>query len=332
MHVFVTGGSGFVGGAVLRALRERGDTMAALVRSQKAANAVRDAGAMSVEGDLDDREALRRGCSGADLVVHTAAKLSGGPREHAAFHRINVLGTENVLAAARAENVPALVHVSTEQVVLGHQPLIDVDETAPYPPHHPGLYARTKAEAERLVLDAGDDGFRTVAVRPRLVWGLGDRTVLPALVAAARSGRLRWVDGGRYPTSTCHVRNVVEGVLAAAERGAAGATYFLTDGEATDFRTFITALLDTQGVPAPSGSMPRLVASAAATACDVAWRLLPLPGEPPLSRTLLLDVLSECTVSDARARAELGYVGRVSVAEGLAELRGHPVKEPGAGR
>ncbi|GAB2836463.1 NAD-dependent epimerase/dehydratase family protein [Lentzea nigeriaca] len=332
MHVFLTGGSGFVGGAVLRALRERGDTVAALARSENAVNAVRDSGATPVEGELDDRAALRLGCRNADLVVHAAAKLSGGPREHTAFHRTNVLGTGNVLAAARAEKVPTLVHLSTEQVVLGRQPLIDVDETTPYPRHHPGLYAQTKAEAERLVLAAGDDGFRTVAVRPRLVWGAGDRTVLPALVAAARSGRLRWVDGGRYPTSTCHVRNVVEGVLAAAERGATGTAYFLTDGEPAEFRTFITALLDTQGVPAPTGSMPRLVASAAATVCDVAWRLLPLPGEPPLSRTLLLDVLSTCTVSDARARAELGYAGRVSVANGLAELRGDPVTEPGAGR
>ncbi|MCP2242317.1 NAD-dependent epimerase/dehydratase family protein [Lentzea aerocolonigenes] len=332
MHVFLTGGSGFVGGAVLRALRERGDTVAALARSENAANAVRDGGATPVVGDLDDHAALRLGCRDADLIVHAAAKLSGGPREHTAFRRVNVFGTANVLAAARAEQVPALVHLSTEQVVLGRRPLIGVDETQPYPHQHPGSYAETKAEAERLVLAAGDDGFRTVAVRPRLVWGAGDRTVLPALVAAARSGRLRWVDGGRYPTSTCHVRNVVEGALAAAERGTTGAAYFLTDGEPMEFRTFITALLDTQGVPAPTGTMPRPVASAAATACDVLWRLLPLPGEPPLSRTLLLDVLSACTVSDARARAELGYAGQVRVADGLAELRGDPVTEPGAGR
>src|SRR5688500_18483828 len=122
MHVFLTGGSGFVGGAVLRALRERGDTVAALARSGVAVNEVRDAGATPVEGDLDDRATLHRGCRGADLVVHAAAKLSGGPREFEAFHRTNVLGTENVLAAARAENVPALVHLSTEQVVLGREP------------------------------------------------------------------------------------------------------------------------------------------------------------------------------------------------------------------
>ncbi|MEV6873192.1 NAD-dependent epimerase/dehydratase family protein [Amycolatopsis sp. NPDC051128] len=326
MRVFLTGGSGFVGGAVLRALRDRGDTVAALARSDSAVDAVLTAGATPVEGDLDDLAALRRGCRNADLVVHAAAKLGGEPREREAFHRINVLGTENVLSAARAEKVPVLVHLSTEQVVLGQRPLIDADETWPYPHRHPGLYAETKAEAERRVLSAGDGSFRTVAVRPRLVWGAGDRTVLPALVTAAREGRLRWVDGGRYPTSSCHVRNVVEGVLAAAEHGATGAAYFLTDGEPSDFRTFITALLETQGVPPPSGTLPRLVASVAATVCDVAWQLLPLRGEPPLSRALLLDFLSTCTVSDNRARAELGYVGRVSVVDGLAELHEQSIK------
>ncbi|HSV64411.1 MAG TPA: hypothetical protein VLJ59_00700 [Mycobacteriales bacterium] len=150
----------------------------------------------------------------------------------------------------------------------------------------------------------------------------GDRTALPALVAAARSKWLRWVGGGHYPTSTCHVRNVVEGILAAAERGAGGSAYFLTDGPPTESRQFVTALLATQGVPAPTGSLPRPVASAAATGCDQAWRLLPLPGEPRLTRTLLLDILSTCTVSDAKARAELGYVGGVSQEDGLAELRG----------
>jgi len=117
-------------------------------------------------------------------VVHAAAMLAGGRSERAAFERINVEGTRNVIAAAGGVRT---VLVSTEQVVMAG-PLVAVDETAPYPARTVGLYAQTKQAAERAVLAAGG-----VAVRPRMVWGRGDTTLQPTVVDAARSGRLRWI-------------------------------------------------------------------------------------------------------------------------------------------
>src|SRR5262249_18387816 len=159
-----------------------------------------------------------------------------------------------------------------------------------------------------------------ISIRPRLVWGPGDRTLLPALRAAASSGWLRWIDGGGYLTSTTHVRNVVEGVLAAAERGRGGEAYFVTDGPPVPFRSFTTALLATQGVPAATAAVPRWLIRAAAALAGSAWRLLPLPGTPPLDPVVLRVVGETCTVRDEKARRELGYEGKVGRERGLAEL------------
>jgi nucleoside-diphosphate-sugar epimerase len=317
--VFVTGGSGFLGGALLDALAERGETARALARSAAAEAAVAARGATPVPGDLADLDAMTAGMRGAELVVHCAARLTGWT-DVAELQRTNVDGTRTVLQAARSAGVPRLVLVSTEQVVLGDRPLVDADESWPYPVRWPGPYARTKAAAEQLVLAASTAELATVAVRPRLVWGRGDTTLLPALLDAARSGRLRWVDGGQHLTSTTHVRNAVEGILAAADRGRGGQAYFVTDGQPLPFREFATGLLATQGVPAPTGTVSGRVARIAAGGTHALWRVLPLPGRPPLDLTAVRVVGETCTLRDDRARRELCYEGQVSREQGLAEL------------
>jgi nucleoside-diphosphate-sugar epimerase len=319
--VFVTGGSGFVGGAVLDALSERGETVRALARSEAAAATVAARGAVPVRGDVNDLDALTAGMRGAELVVHAAAGLRGGWAALDALHRVNVDGSRTVLQAARSAGVPRLVLISTEQVVLGDRPLVNADESAPYPDRFVGAYAATKAEAERLVLAASTPELATVAVRPRLVWGRGDTGLLPGLLAAVRSGRLRWVDGGAHLTSTTHVRNAVEGVLAAADRGRGGQAYFVTDGAPIPFRQFATDLLATHGVVPDAGCVSGRVARAAAGGTGAVWRTLRLPGGPPVELATVRVIGEECTLRDDRARLELGYEGRVTREQGLAELR-----------
>lgn len=317
-RVFVTGGSGFVGRALLGELRRRGTPARALARSDAAADACAALGAEVVRGDLDDEHALTRGMQGCDLVAHVAAHVQEwGPL--ADFVRVNVTGTERVLAAALAARVPRLVHVSTEAVLCGGQPVRMVDETYPYAPKPLSMYAATKAEAERRVLAAR--GVECVVVRPRLIWGRGDTSLLPQIAAAVRSGRFAWLGDGRQRTSTCHVRNVVEGLLLAAERGQPGAIYFLTDGAPVELRGFLTDLLATQGLDPGGRQLPLPLARAAAALSEGVWRLLGRATPPPVSRGAIAALGTEVTVDDARARRELGYVGRVSLAEGLAEMR-----------
>lgn len=317
MKAFVTGGSGFLGGRLIRTLVARGDEVLALARSDAAAKRVQAHGATAVRGDLDATDAMASAMRGCQVVFHSAAKVEdwGAPAE---FERINVEGTRNVLAAARAASVPRLVHVSTEAQYAGG-PMQNLTEDSPRPERPIGEYARTKRAADDLVRAANDDALLTVVVRPRLIWGHGDTSVLPQIIDAVRDGRFRWIAGGHYLTSTCHVDNVVEGMLLAAERGKGGEAYFLTDGEPVEMRTFLSELLRANGTEPPSGSIPRSVARAAAAFTDVIWRTFSLTRQPPVTPMALCLIGQEVTVSDAKARRELGYTAAVSIADGIAE-------------
>jgi nucleoside-diphosphate-sugar epimerase len=319
MRAFITGGSGFVGKRLITELRERGHAVRALGRSEAARKEVSQVGAEPWEGDLSDVEVLKRGMEGCEVVFHSAAVVkTWGPR--ADFYQANVRGTEHVLEAARGAGVKRLIHVSTEAVLVDGSPMVNVDEKRPLPENPIGHYAATKGAAEKLVLSVNSPELTTIAVRPRFIWGLGDNAVMPTIIQAVKSGRFRWVDGGHYKTSTCHVANCVEGLLLAAEKGQGGQAYFLTDGEPVDFRDFITAMLKTQGVDPGNKTIPRGFAMGVATVSEVLWNFLWLPGMPPVTRSELLLAGSEVTVSDAKARRELGYEGRVSREAGLREL------------
>jgi nucleoside-diphosphate-sugar epimerase len=315
MKAFVTGASGFIGGALTKRLIAEGWTVNALARSEKSAKVVRDLGATAVKGDLDDVGAMTEGARGADVAFHCAAHL-GEWGNASDFERVNVTGTANAVQAAREAGVPRLVHVGTEAALMHGQPLVNVDESAPLQPDSKALYSRTKARAEQVARAGG-----AVVIRPRLVWGRGDTTILPALTHAVRKGRFAWVDGGRHRTSTTHVDNVIEGLLLGAQKGAPGEAYFVTDGEPQVFRDFITSLLATQGVEAPERSLPRPVAGAVTAAGEAAWRLLPLSGQPPLTSFGFWFLSQECTIDISRARRDLGYSPVTSVPEGMQELR-----------
>jgi nucleoside-diphosphate-sugar epimerase len=313
---FVTGGSGFVGGALIERLRGEGWDVRALARSERAAERVRELGAEPVMGDLDDLHV-----EDCEVAFHAAAKVEafGDPAD---FERVNVQGTRNVVAACRAGGVRRLVHVGTEAALMAGHPLVNVDESAPLRPDSPALYSSSKAKAEQLVRDS--DGIETVVVRPRFVWGRGDTTLLPQMVEMVRAGRFRWVGGGRQLTATTHIDNTVEGLWLAATKAPAGGVYFVTDGEPAVFRDFITEWVGTQGVSIPDKSVPPAVARAAAASAERIWRLLKRPGSPPLTRFAVWVSSQECTIDISRAERELGYVPVRTREDGLRELRPSP--------
>lgn len=317
---FVTGGSGFIGGKLIARLVADGHAVRALARSDSAAARVAELGAEPVRGDLSDVDALTAAATGAELAFHAAARAeSTGTWEQ--FRTANVDGTRNVVEACRRAGVRRLVHVGTEAALMAGEPLVNVDETAPLQPDSPAKYPATKAAAEQLVVAANGAELQTVVVRPRFVWGAGDTSLLPELVAMVRAGKFAWVGGGRQLTSVTHVDNVVHGLLLAAERGRPGEAYFVTDDEPAQFREFVTALLDTQGVIAPRRSIPLPAARVAAAVSERAWKWLPLPGQPPLDPFAVWLASHECTIDITKARTELGYAPVTSRTEGLAELR-----------
>ena len=326
-HAFVTGGSGFVGGHLIRRLVGDGWHVAALARSEPAVERVRSLRATPMTGSLADVAKMTAGMDGCDVVFHCAAMVGswGDPEE---FRSTNVDGTANVIAAAKAAGVRRLVHLSTESVLLDGRELDRVDETTPIPERgHLSAYAATKAEAEKLAIAASGPDLQVMAVRPRLIWGPDDATWLPGLVEKVRRGAFRWVDGGRHLGSTCHVDNVVEGMILAAENGRAGESYFLTDGSPTTFREFATAYLATAGVAPADSSVPGWLMRMVGAVLEAAWRALRLRSAPPLNRVEAAMVSHPMILSDAKARAELGYRPRTGFEDGMAALRTHGRQE-----
>jgi nucleoside-diphosphate-sugar epimerase len=317
---FVTGGSGFIGGVLLRRLVRDGWAVRALARSERSAAKVREAGAEAVMGDLLDVEGMRAGASGCAYAFHAAAAtVEWGPREE--FVRGNVDGTRNALEACRTAGVRRFVHVGTEAALLSGDPLVNVDEAAPLRPDSKADYPATKAMAEQLVLDANGDGFETVVLRPRLVWGPDDETILPIMKTMVEEGRFSWIGGGGHMTSTTHQDNAVEGLVLAAANGTPGSVYFVTDGEPVVFRDFFTQLLATAGVDAPKRNVPAALAKPLAAASEGLWRLLRRRSTPPLTRIQVWLSALECTIDISKARRELGYEPVKTVEEGMAELR-----------
>jgi nucleoside-diphosphate-sugar epimerase len=316
---FVTGGSGFIGGRLVQRLLAEGWDVRALARSEASERVVRERGAEPLRGDLDDVAAMRAGARGADVAFHAAAQL-GEWGKRSDFEHGNVTGTRNVLAACREAGVGRFVHVGTEAALMHGQPLIAVDEHEPLAPHSPALYSATKAQAEIEVLEGGRGVMETMVVRPRLVWGEGDTTIMPGVRAAAEAGRWAWIGGGLHRTSTTHVDNVVEGLWLAATRGRPGGVWFVTDGEPQVFRAFFERLLATQGIALGDRTLPRPVARALAAAGETAWRRLPLRGAPPLTRLAFWLAALECTIDITRARAELGYAPVTTIDEGMEGL------------
>jgi len=327
MRTFVTGGSGFLGREMIRALIERGHTVRAIARSPKSEAAVKAAGAEAVSGDLDDVESMQKGMDGCDWVIHCAAHTEEWDSDEN-FWRVNVTGTENAMAAARGARVRRFVLISSEAVLCDGKPIIDADETRPLPEKPLPGYPFSKGECERRVRAASNADFQTVVVRPRYIWGRNDTAVLSKIIEGIKGGRFKWVGGGRYLTSTTHVANACEGAILAAEKGKPGEVYFVTDGPPVEFRSFLTELLKTQRREAPTGAVPFGVAWAAATVTEGLWRLLGKKSVPPATKISIALMGQQVTVKDDKARRELGYVGRVSREEGLAELARLPPVVP----
>jgi nucleoside-diphosphate-sugar epimerase len=335
MKGFVTGGSGFVGKSFIEYVLRNHPEYTGLVilsRSEKADETInlsigdRTDIVKIVRGDLSNINQLATYLAGCDVVFHIGAKVElWGQWED--FVEANIVGTTNLLTAAKKVGVKRFVHISTEATLLtgfNNGCLLNVDETAPLalnPPFY-APYTQSKAMTEKIVLEANDDqnsGFTTVAVKPRFVWGKGDTKVIPEIKRAMEEGRFKWFTP-ECVTSICHVENLCEGMILAASNGKPGNAYFLTDGETVNFNDFIKRLLGNSMDLSSIGSFPS----------SIAWYLavvlenLPFMGygvtrEPILNRQMLGLLAQDVIVKDDKARREIGYMSHMTIERGVAE-------------
>lgn len=282
-------------------------------------------GVRFIRGNLDDAAVVRGACAGIETVFHTAAKVDVWGRYHD-FFRTNVLGTRALLEGCRAHGVQRLIHTSTPSVVYNGRALSGVNESLPLTAHCPSPYPLTKAIAEREVLAANSSTLRTIALRPHLIWGVGDPHLVPRVLDRARAGRLRIIGDGRNRVDLVHVENVVDAHLLAekallpGESPAAGRAYFVTNDEPVLLWNWINDLLHALGETPVTKHISLAAASALGALCETVWRILPVDSEPPMTRFIAAELAKDHWFDISAARRDLGYTPRISMAAGTAEL------------
>jgi nucleoside-diphosphate-sugar epimerase len=320
--VLVTGGGGFLGRSIIRALRDRGEQVRSFARGDYPQ--LHEWGVEQFRGDIGDAETVARAVAGCTAVFHTAARVEmWGPYQE--FVRVNAFGTLNVIHACMAHGVPKLIYTSTPSVVHGGDSVAGVDESAPYPTHFEADYPKTKAMAERAVLEFNCEALATVAIRPHLVWGPGDTSMMPRVIAKARAGKVRLI-GPPQPVDTLYIDNAVDAHLAAHDRlkfGAppAGRAYFVTQGQPVSNQQFLNDLLVANGLPPVEKRISVGVARRAAAFIEELWKLFEIRSEPPITRFVVSQLSTAHWYDISAARRELGYTPRVSYEEGMQRLR-----------
>jgi nucleoside-diphosphate-sugar epimerase len=317
--ILVTGGSGFLGGAVVRRLVANGESVRSLQRQDSPA--LRELGVDIVHADLADREAVIQAAKGCSAVIHIAAKTGvWGPQ--ADYYRANVLGTRNILDACLANGIQRFVYTSTPSVIHDGGDIEGIDESAPLATHFEIAYPATKAEAERMVIAANCDQLGTVALRPHLIWGPNDPQLTARVLARGKAGRLRLVGHGLKLIDSIYIDNAVDAHLMALERIAPGAScagkaYFITQGEPMPQRDLINGILNAGGLPACEKSISPKTAYAAGAIMELIWKILGRQDEPMMTRFVAKQLSTAHWYDISAAKRDLGFEPRISVAQGL---------------
>jgi len=277
------------------------------------------------QADLRDEEAVAKACVGQDVVFHTAAKAGVWGKWHE-YHGINTLGTYHVIAGCRRAGVPRLVYTSSPSVTFAGTDQCGVDETAPYPDRWLAHYPHSKALAEQAVLAAADDSLATCALRPHLIWGPRDSHLIPRLLDRARRGRLRIVGSGNNLIDMVYVENAATAHLLAAEAlarpnsPASGKAYFISQGQPVNCWEWIGEILALAGLEKPRKVVSAKAAYRVGAVLEGLWRVLPLPGEPPMTWFVAAQLSTSHYFDISAAQRDLNYTPTVSTEEGMQRL------------
>ncbi|MBX2872550.1 MAG: NAD-dependent epimerase/dehydratase family protein [Saprospiraceae bacterium] len=318
MRIFVTGGSGFVGRNIIPALIKEGYAVFALARSASSKEKVESLGATAVEGDLTAlgntiMETLRA----CDYVLHSAAYMDF-TYDPQPYYKLNVEATKNLLGLAQEAGIKRFIYISAAPVIPG-SPIHNLTEKQAQPHLPRDLYPKTKALAERAVLNANSKNFQTISLRPPAIWGPNNHHYQD-LLATVKEGKWRWIGGGNHVLSTIHVLNLANAILAAIKSSKGGEAYFVTDGDRRSVRETFTAILQAEGLDPGNKVLPRGLAIIVAHIVGGAWKILGLKSRPPVAPLMIRLMGTEFSVSDQKARQELQYRNAISFKEGIAAM------------
>lgn len=317
MKVLVTGGGGFLGSTLVHQLLQQGDQVRVLCRGDYPE--LKNAGAELIRADLADQEKVFLACKDQEIVFHVGAKAGYWGR-YADYYQTNVIGTQNVLEACFKHQIQKLIYTSSPSVVFDGHPLENADESTPYAQHPMTAYQKTKAEAEKRVLSAnGKSGLMTTALRPHLIWGPGDNHLIPRVIARAKAGKLKIVGEGKNKVSHVYVENAAKAHIQASQsEHVAGKSYFIAQKEPLLLWEWINDILKGLGISPVERKVSLNVALKLSHFLETAFKIL--PGEPPMTRFLALQLAEHHYFSIERAQQDFGYNPEISYTEGMKRL------------
>jgi nucleoside-diphosphate-sugar epimerase len=319
MKTLVTGGGGFLGRYIVEQLLERGDDVTAFARGDYPE--LGKLGAKLIRGDLQNREAIQEACKGVETVFHVAAQ-AGIWGKWESFYQPNVVGTQNVITACRAQGVPKLVFTSSPSVVFDNSAHEASDESLSYPERYENFYSHTKALAEQTVIKANCPDLLTVSLRPHLIWGPRDPHLLPRLIARARAGQLMQVGNGENMVDITYVEDAARSHLLAADAlkpgsPVAGSIYFISQDAPVNLWDWVYNLLEDLNIPPIKRHISLSTARNIGTVMETAYRLLKLPGEPRMTRFLASELALSHYYNISRAKRDFEYRPHYSIDEAL---------------
>lgn len=322
MKVLVTGGGGFLGAAICRMLKARGDEVVSLSRSRYPA--LDALGVRQVQGDVSALDSVLAASQGCDAIIHTAA-LAGIWGDFEDFSRTNIGGTMAVLGACELNGIGKLVYTSTPSVVHAGHDIEGGDERLPYPAKFHAHYPATKAVAEQRVLAANSAKLATVALRPHLIWGPGDNHLLPRILKRAQAGQLRFI-GAPKKIDTIYVDNAAQAHLDALDRVAPGAAcagkaYFISQDQPIALDEMVNRLLRSCGQPPVTKRISPAVAKIAGKVFEAVWRATGKQDDPPMTAFLAEQLSTAHWFNIGAAKRDLGYQPRISITEGMVRLQ-----------
>lgn len=320
MKLFVTGGGGFLGLAMVRQLHAKGHEIISFSRS--AYPELEALGVQHIQGNLSDPEAVKNAMEGCEAVFHVAAK-AGIWGTYEEYFEANVTGTRNVINACKEWGIRYLVYTSSPSVIYSGEDSEGKNESLPYPEKYYAFYPQTKAIAEKEIMAANSGTLKTVSLRPHLIWGPGDVHFIPRLFDKARAGRLRLVGKRDCLVDTIYVENAAEAHVLAFEQmlkdpsPVEGKTYFISQDQPITSAEFMNRLIATGGFPPVTKSISAGVARFAGGLLEFVYRLFGVKSEPAVTRFMARQLSTSHWYDISASKKDFGYSPRISIDEGM---------------
>lgn len=324
MKVFVTGGGGFLGLAIVRLLYAQGHEAVTFSRGNYPA--LDHLGVKHFQGSLSDFAALKQAMVGCEAVFHVAAK-TGIWGKYKDFYLANVSGTENVLQACRELGIRNLVFSSSPSIVYDGKDSEGQNESLPYPPKYNASYPQTKAIAEKLVMAANNATLKTVSLRPHLIWGPEDPHFIPRLFEKSKAGKLRILGSSPNRVDCIYIDNAAKAHLQALAQllldpaQVEGKTYFISQGTPIPIADFINRLLSSGGLPPVTKHLSPGIARFAGRFLETTYRIFGISTEPPITLFLAQQLSTSHWYDISAAKRDFGYEAEISLEEGMERLK-----------